>query len=348
MTSRGVAIVLLVGCAQAGPVGDVGADPDEIPGDPDKNDDQPPGGTPSPTVTIDVQCATDPDVGDPEGFRHFSSRALAFASDSNHRGIDLVATASTAAQIIEGDASYGTLDLALEDEDVELFACRTGAWTSIGRARTDDDGHFALSLSGAARLPLGMRDMFASVVGDRTGARFVALVANNAAAVAVTDIDGTLTSSEFAFTGAVIGLDVAIHDGAPQAFRSLAERGYQPIYVTARPGMFTDTTREWVATKGLPRGPLRLPRHTILPGNATTDFKAATFASFGDVDIAFANGNRESDVQAYQRAGVPADRTFVKLPEYDDELAPHVAAGEAIGFEDYSELRAIVEKLPVR
>ena len=40
---------------------------------------------------------------------------------------------------------------------------------------------------------MGLRDLYLSVVGDRTGARFVGLVAPSGTALAVSDVDGTLT-----------------------------------------------------------------------------------------------------------------------------------------------------------
>ncbi|HEU0034622.1 MAG TPA: hypothetical protein VFQ53_28555 [Kofleriaceae bacterium] len=326
-------------CANA-PVGDVGLDPDEA-GDIDAGKGDSAFGIP------DVACADAPVTAPATAFRHTSSKLTAALGDPRHRGVDLIASASAETQWIEGDASYGTFDKALEDEDVDIYACRADAWQLVGSVRTDDEGQFALALGGDDRLPLGLRDMFVSVRGDRTGAKFLALVDHGGAALAVTDVDGTLTSSEAAFGGTIIlGLDVGIHDGAPAAFGALADRGYQPVYLTARSRAWTEVTRQWLATKGMPRGPLRLAPHTVLPGSATVDFKAGALTALTGYELALGNGNRASDIEAYQRAGIPADRIFVKLPEFTLELQPHLDAGEAVGYEHYDELRAIAEQLP--
>jgi len=295
----------------------------------------------------DVRCDADPVTAPAAGFRHTTSRLTTRVSSPKHRGIDLIATASEATQVLAGVAAYGVLDKALEDEDVELFACRAGAWRSLGTTRTDGEGAFALELDGAGRLPIGMRDLFISVVGDRTGGRFLALVLSAGAPLAVSDIDGTLTSSENAFGSTIaFGADVAIHEGAPAAFRTIAAHGYQPVYMTARPRLWTAPTRAWLGAKGMPRRPLRLSPSNGPGADATAAYKAEALEALDGFELALGNGNRASDIAAYTAAGIPADRIFVKLPEYTDELAAPLAAGEAIGFQHYDELRALADALP--
>jgi hypothetical protein len=129
----------LVSCvAQAGPVE---VDPEEGSFDSGKLDA---GAVP------DVRCTGSPDAGKPGSFRHFTSRLIADLGDPKHRGFDLVASADAATQSLEGWISYTIVDKALEDEDVDVFACRAGAWHKVGTARTDDEGHFRLGLSGGA------------------------------------------------------------------------------------------------------------------------------------------------------------------------------------------------------
>src|SRR5262249_11354349 len=123
-----------------------------------------PGGDPEGGSLEDVRCAGTP-VAERGDFRHFKNDLIAALGDPKHRGFDLVATPATATQVLEGWISYTFADKALEDEDVDVFACGGGQWRHVGSARTDDEGHFALALSGGARLPLGMRDLFVSVVG---------------------------------------------------------------------------------------------------------------------------------------------------------------------------------------
>ncbi len=323
----------------AAPAGDVSLDPDELGDIPDTKADGI-GGIP------DVHCDGVPDAGPTTKFRHFSSK-LASKLSARHRGVDLIATASASVQVIEGDLSYGVTDKALEDEDVDVFACRASQWRPIGSARTDGEGHFRIELTEGDRLPLGTRDLFVSVRGDRTGVSLLGFVANDGAPLAISDVDGTLTSSEAAFGATIVlGLDIGIHDHAAEAFQTVADRGYQPVYLTARSRAWTEVTRAWLAEKGMPRGPLRLSPHTILPGGSTVEFKAGTLANLAGFELAVGNGNRGSDIEAYQQAGVPG--ISIKLPEFEGEVADAIAAGEAFGFTDYAELTARFSQLPVR
>lgn len=299
----------------------------------------------------DVRCDAAPNAGARKSWRHFGSNIVALQSPK-HRGFDLVAASTAGTQVLRGEISYGLVDKSLEDERVDLFACLAGRWEKLGTTLTDDEGLFNLSLSGGALLPIGMRDLFVSVQGDRTGTRFLAFVAPPATALAVSDVDGTLTSSENAFPiSLALGGDVGLHAGAPAIFNALAARGYQPVYLTARGDLFTSDTRAWLAAKGMPRGPLRLAPHLItLPGGDTVELKAGILNALNatGLDVEVGIGNRGSDVSAYQQVQLPGDRVLVKLPEYEDEVAGEIGAGRATGFSSYVELTAAIDALPPR
>lgn len=322
---------LLVNCvAQGGPVE---VDPEEGSFDAGKLDA---GAVP------DVRCTGSPDAGKPGSFRHFTSRLIAGLGDPKHRGFDLVASAGAATQALEGWISYTVVDKALEDEDVDVFACRTGAWRKVGTARTDDEGHFALALSGDGRLPVGMRDLFVSVVGDRTGAAFLGHVAPAGTPVVVSDVDGTLTSSENAFAETVVlGGEPGVQPGAAQAFAAVAATGKQLVYVTARGNQFTAATRRWLGDNGFPRGPVRLsPSFVTLPGGDTVEFKTGAIAALSAAGLALSAGvgNRATDVAAYASTRIATDRIFVELPEFASELQPLLDARKAVGFTRYADL----------
>lgn len=288
----------------------------------------------------DVRCDAMPDVGAETGFRHTHNRiTAALGGGGKHRGIDLVATSSQV-QVISGEVAYGLLDDGIDDEDVDLWACRAGTWVSLGTVRSKEHGAFRLELHGSDRLPIGMRDMFLSVRGDRSGARFLALVAPPQTSLAISDIDGTLTSFEAADIGAAIGIDIGIHDGAPEAWRALAARGNIPVYVTARARHSTGRTREWLAEKGMPRGPVRLADHVLLPGSGTVEYKTKTLEAFAGFEIAYGVGNRASDIAAYTAAGVPANHIGIKLPEFTLEVQDALDQGDAVGFDNYVDLLA--------
>jgi len=291
----------------------------------------------------DVRCSGMPSA--PAGeFRHVASEVVAELGDPRHRGLDLIASASAATQTVEGWLSYSVADKALEDEDVDLYACRASAWEKLGTARSDGEGHFALALADAHRLPIGMRDLYASVVGDRSGVAFLAFVAPDDSPIVVSDVDGTLTASENAFVETIAnGEQPAEQAGASAAFREAADRGYQLVYVTARGNQFTEATRQWLADHGFPRGPLRLATSFVtLPGGDTIDFKTNAIADIvaAGMQLAMGVGNRASDITAYGNVGLAGSQIFIKLPEYQSEVQHALDASQAIGFAAYDELRA--------
>lgn len=337
-------LLCAVGCAMD--TGDVTVDPGEQPGGGSGS------GSGEETVEAipDVQCAGTPTTGPAGEFNHFSSSVISYGSPK-HRGYDLIERSTATTQTIEGSISYSVADKALEDEDVELFACRQSAWEKIGTARTDTEGYFALALTGADRLPIGMRDLYVSVVGDRTGTRFLAFVAPEGRTLIVSDVDGTLTESENAFAQAqVLGGEAAIghQPGAPEAYAAAAVKGHTLVYVTARGSQYMEGTRTWLAAQGFPRGPLRLSRSFLtLPGDATIGFKTTVLEALSATfEIAAAVGNRHSDVTAYTNADLPWQRIFIKLTEYPEELAADFDTQKAIRFGTYDELRtAQISKL---
>jgi phosphatidate phosphatase PAH1 len=288
---------------------------------------------PNSVAIPDVRCAGTPDAGPAGSFRHLSSEVIAAVGDPHHRGFDLIAPASAATQSIEGWLSYSIADKALEDEDADVFACREGSWAKLGTARTDGEGHFALALAGNDRLPIAMRDLYVSVVGDRTGTSFLGYVAPDDAPLIVSDVDGTLTSSENAFFEAA-------------AYQAAAAHGYQLVFVTSRGGQYTADTRQWLSDLGFPRAPVRLsPSFLTLPGGDTIDYKTSTISALG-FPIAMGVGNRASDITAYTNSGLAGTSIFIKLPEYQSEVQAALDAGQAIGFTDYANLQTRISALP--
>lgn len=287
-----------------------------------------------------VQCAANPKTGSARGFRSARHAIVTRFARPAHRGYDLIST-STDEQVLRGKLAYGVVDKTLTREDVELYACIAGDWRSLGTARTDDRGVFAVRLEGAARLPVGLRNIYASVVADRSGMHFVAYIAPAHSRVVVSDVDGTLTASESSFVKAVLlGKGVGAQPGAAEALQFAAKSGYQVVYVTARGDRFTDATRAWLARNGFPRGPVRLaPSFLVKPGASTIAYKERALRDLTPFEVR-ALGNRHTDVAAYGRSGIKAEHIFIKLPEYTRELSTSLRAGAAIGFGHYMDFGA--------
>ena len=287
----------------------------------------------------DVRCGDAPAVPATD-FRHSTSELVADMGEPRHRGVDLIAGESDPTQVLAGALAYSDLDKALEDEDVRIFACEAGQWRDLGTTRTNSDGRFAMTLTGDARLGVGLRDIYASAP-DATGVWFLAFVAPEGSRLVVSDIDGTLTSSENAFPiSTVLATSVGAQPGAAEQLAAAASAGITPIYVTARGDLYTESTRQWLANHGFPRAPLHLAQPVItLPGSSTVAFKQTFVAPLVQrFDMAAAIGNRATDIAAYSNAGIAADHIFVKLPEFSSELAAPLANHKATAFWDYSAL----------
>lgn len=290
----------------------------------------------SPIVTdVEDHCIQPPESRSGK-FRHAKNRFLATVGDPRHRGTDLIAVETDENQTLGGKLGYTAADSDVTHEQVWLSACVGKDWRPLGFSYTDDSGRFRMTLSGARRLPPGLRDLYAQVPGDSTGFRFVAYVATVDQRVIVTDLDGTITGSETAvFNSVLFGDDIGHRTDAPQAF---ANSGHTVVYVSSRGDQLTTMTRDWLRLHGFPPGPLRLATAAVTrPGPKTVTFKTGVLREL-TVPVRAAIGNRATDVEAYSRAGVPADHIFVKVPGFDAELAHDLGAHRAVAFQTYAAL----------
>ena len=293
-----------------------------------------------------TDCATPP-ATTATGFRHRIDRVAARVGEPRHRGSDLVVAEGTSTQVIEGELSYTAFDKAAEDEEVAVSTCTEGRWVEVGRARTDDEGRFAVTLSGEARLTVGYHELYAQALADGSGVGFAAYVVPTTLPVVVIDVDGTLTSSENGVVReATLGTSLDAQPDAAFALQQLAQVGYQPVYVTARPRALTELTRTWLAGHGFPRGAIVMAPGLTLPGNAALDHKTRALASLRDhgVDVVAGIGNRATDVLAYTRAGIAPACLLVSSTAYAAELRAPIAAGQAVGFSRYAELPMLMAR----
>ena len=121
--------------------------------------------------------------------------------------------------------------------------------------------------------------------------------------------DGTLTTSEAVeFSALLTGKTPKAHEHAATVLTLLADRGYRPFYLTARPEFLTERTRDFVKERGFPPGIV----HTNVNKSGALGSAAATFKS-GELALAkksnvlptWAFGNSDSDAEAYANAKVP-------------------------------------------
>ncbi len=252
--------------------------------------------------------------------------------------------------------AYGIFDDDIENEDVDVYLLRgcAGSWQKLGTARTTRDGQHPtveeVADSGGRvyfpidpPLPAGRHRLHFVVGGDLTTTDAYIEVVPRGTAIFVSDVDGTLTPSETAeFGGLLTGAIPEANADSPRILGLLAEKGYRPLFLTARPEWLTGRTREFLATRGFPAGIV----HTTLGGTgaldaAATAFKTADIAALQGKGLrpVYAFGNTETDAEAYANRMVEpaANRVFYR---YDDSKF----GGRRI--DDWGALEAEIRALP--
>ncbi len=274
-----------------------------------------------------------PPLGPARGWRNVLSQVTALSGPRRHRGRDLFLLEGQAAWIL-GKFAYGALDGDIQDEDVDVYLlrdCGSGTpWESLGTYRTTKDGAHPtvegvedtggrifvnLADTGAEPLGMGRHRILMVLAGDLSTTDQYFEVLSPDAAIVVTDVDGTLTTSEYASATDVIGLPISeAHVGSPEVMRTFADRGYHLFYLTARAEWMTPITREFLAKRKFPEGVV----HTTLTGlgatgGAATDYKTrelADLAAKTGITPSYAFGNKDSDVQAYTNAGIDPSHCY--------------------------------------
>lgn len=276
----------------------------------------------------------------------------------NLRGRDLFLNPGDE-QWILAKFTWGSLaDFDYHGEPVDIYLnrdCGTG-WEMLGTAVTTNDGDHA-TVEGVedtggrvyfqipADKTLGLGRHRVRLVMQTDGAStelFIEVVPKGTPAF-VTDVDGTLTTSEFAQVSTLFsGVVPDANPSAAEVMQKLVSKGYHPFYLTARPEVLGQSTRDFIDQKGFPDG----VAHTTLTKTGATGASAVTFksdelawlASKGIVP-AFAFGNTSSDAEAYDNAGIlPIDhRIFF---QYDDTAF----GGRRI--ESYADLLTEIDALP--
>lgn len=188
------------------------------------------------------------------------------------------------------------------------------AWATLGRATTDDDGHYQI----APETPPAFertRPIYSVLEADGSCAEHYDYLMPEGTKVVVTDIDGTLTTSDDE-------LITQIGDGsyvpeqnasADVLMNTWVDKGYVVIYLSARPHMFRSETRAWMKLKGFPVGPVITASSLVFDESARA-YKAGWLSRVLDTfhwDVVAVYGNAESDIQAYEDVGIPKDVTFI-------------------------------------
>ncbi|MCK6531602.1 MAG: phosphatidylinositol transfer protein [Polyangiaceae bacterium] len=254
---------------------------------------------------------------------------------ANHRGRDLILPPGTD-QWALGKFAYGVADKDLKDEEVDIWLNRDcgSSWEKLGTALTTEEttGHPAIEgavdtggriyfkIPSSAALGIGRHRIRMVVAGDLSGADQIIEVVPVGTTYFVTDVDGTLTSKETEEYSAI--LTGSVSDANPDAGKALsllAQKGYRPFYLTARPEFLVGRTREFVSVKGFPAGPVHTTFELGATGGAAVSFKKAELEELmgRGFKVAYAFGNTASDADSFFLVGIKPDdhRVFYQFTD---------------------------------
>ena len=266
-----------------------------------------------------------------------------------HSGMDIVG--STSPQELSGTMtrSSGTLlsQKGVVDEWVSLWSRDgAGAWLQLGRVKTDGLGAFSLTVPADQHFAVGTGSVFSVLEGDGTCAVHGAFIWPAGTQVIVTDIDGTITFDDNELLKQLMEDPAYVpkeNQSASQMLNTWADKGYQVVYLSARPHNLRGISREWLHGIRAPFGPFRTA-DAFVYGDSAREYKAE-FLNRVATDLGWqivaVYGNADSDIQAYEDADISKQVTFI-VGERAGE-----SGTVAIGNNDYTNhISSYVEQQP--
>jgi len=245
-----------------------------------------------------------------EAWQHWGANAVVLAGDPRHYAQDVIAAPGEPASI-RAKFAYGAVWKDLEDERIAVFVDGCAGWLDVGVHVTDDDGELAVAVDEV--LSPGRHEVRLVALGDGTQAITSLWVLPRGTHVVVTDVDGTMTTSDTELWQELLdGDDVPEAYPSAQALtRAHVERGHVVIYLTGRPYWLLGITRGWLDGQGFAPGPVHVTDSNadILPTDGSVGaFKAAWLADLAAqgyvVDLAY--GNATTDIFAYEARDLEA------------------------------------------
>ncbi len=264
-----------------------------------------------------VTSANPPPLAGPakKGFAHFGNTILTGVYKPWHMAHDVIAKAGTAATI-EAKFDYDALlHKDLEGEKVHAYLFGTGMtqWQYLGNYTTNSDGKIAVPLG---TRPVGDYVVRFVVEGDLSATSGYLSVVDPGRDAVLFDIDGTLTINDFEAWADYAGVKTATaYSFAPEVVNAYRAKGYQIIFLTARPYWVTKDGREWLGIKQIgqwhyhsnPYGGGPIPPNTQ---QFKTDYVRYLRNTVG-LNIIRAYGNATTDIAAYADGGIAKANTYI-------------------------------------
>lgn len=190
--------------------------------------------------------------------------------------------------------------------------------TEIARAKTDHEGYARITW--AAPTSQGEHVVTVSAASPRLAARagpadLLVSVHTPQTRFVVTDLDHTVVAGGFA--AMLRNNATPMPDSVRVLDRLVREKDFTIIYLTARPNVFSRSTRGWLDHHKFPRGPI------LLSDGALTDPAQIKQHRLQRIRSSFPNltagiGDRATDAEAYAAAGIPLR---VLIPSHDRPAA---------------------------
>jgi hypothetical protein len=304
-------------------------------------------------------------------WNNLASEEVTTLGDPNHRGQDVIVQVGNP-QVLVGKFAYAFVDKDMHCEDVDIWIQREvpcGAWEHLGVARTtdnpddsldcnnfgtrygieDDGGRVFFEIPDDVALPVGRYPIRMVLRGDLSIAAFDLVVVAPGTQAIVTDIDGTLTTSDNELITEValaIFNETYQQEAYPEAermVRTWADKGYLVVYATGRPDLLRKMTERWVEPR-FPPGPMHLTdtNAQVMPDNegvGTYKKEFFLYLKSQGLDIVAAYGNATTDIYAYAEAGIPKAITWIIGKHAGEENTNPVTGG-------YADVVPLVEAMP--
>jgi phosphatidate phosphatase PAH1 len=256
-------------------------------------------------------------TSDPAGAWTSSGSALTvLAGAPNHSAQDVFAVDGSAGTL-ESNFAYGALSASLSGETIEVYLDEcTGSWQKLGEATTDSSGHITFDVPEA--LPIGQYEARFRVVGDASTVLSNLWVLPVGTHLVVTDIDGTMTSSDSELFQQILNgsyVPMAYPD-AVTLTKAHTDLGHLVVYLTGRPTGLMGKTRDWLTMLGFAVGPVHVTDSfgQVLPteagvGTFKKDFLQGLLDKGFVIDLAY--GNATTDIFAYLGVNLPPTSVWI-------------------------------------
>lgn len=288
-------------------------------------------------------------------WRHKRSKLVAGAGDARHFANDALALPGAKAALA-AKITYGSVSKDLEDEDVEVLLHDCDGWKTVARATTDDDGWARATVTAPAKP--GVHAVVFRVAGDGTMTSTRLWVVPEGTALAVFDLDGTLTTSDDEIKNEVLQdyfsrvgsgkYDPQAYPGAADLTLTALQKGYLPVYLSGRPYWLLGHSRDWLQRGKFAPGPvIHTQRHRdVAPneqgvGRFKRDVLSTLAANRWRIDRAY--GNATTDVWAYANAGVLPSCTWIIGPHGGTQKTNKVGGDWAAVVEDLRTLAPVTQ-----